>query len=264
MSSAALSVRCLALAGLWFLMCGCTEPAESRSDEQKDPNFLAGKRRAEALDYVGAAEAFESAIESNPHSASAHYELAVICYENTHNWAAAVYHFEKYLKLDPKSHRADSVRSLITASKQELVKEMPLTGLDEKMVANLRKLTAENNELKQQVEQSKVQIALLTQRTAPPTGTPTNAEMRTATGTVQQGVTARPAVSATTDRPLQASPGREYAAASTSKVYVVKSGDTAAAIARTQGVALSSLLSANPGIEPRRMKPGQALNIPAR
>jgi LysM repeat protein len=246
-------------------MCGCTDPAETRSDEQKDPNFLAGKRRAEALDYTGAAEAFERAIESNPHSASAHYELAVIGYENTHNWAAAVYHFEKYLKLDPKSHRADSVRSLITASKQELVKEMPLTGLDEKMLANLRKLTAENSELKQQVEQFKIQVAQLTQRVAPATENPAEVDARSnTTGTVQQGIVSRPSPPATADRQVQSSQGREYASASTSKVYVVKSGDTAAAIARAQGVALSSLLNANPGIEPRRMKPGQSLNIPAR
>jgi LysM repeat protein len=48
------------------------------------------------------------------------------------------------------------------------------------------------------------------------------------------------------------------------KVHTVQAGETLAAIARKYGVRLNSLLSANPGIEPRHMRVGQTLNIPAR
>ena len=47
-----------------------------------------------------------------------------------------------------------------------------------------------------------------------------------------------------------------------SKTHVVKSGDTPYAIARIYGVKLASLLSANPGLDPRRLRPGQTVVIP--
>lgn len=44
--------------------------------------------------------------------------------------------------------------------------------------------------------------------------------------------------------------------------YVVKSGDTLTGIARSNGVTLEQLEAANPGLNPRRLMPGQELRIP--
>ena len=46
------------------------------------------------------------------------------------------------------------------------------------------------------------------------------------------------------------------------RTYTVKSGDTMDAIAREHGVSVSALRAANPGVEPRRIRPGQVLRIP--
>ena len=62
---------CLALAG-------CTPTAESQMDEQRNPHYLAGKEKLGALDYKGAIESFERAVEDNPRSALAHFELGVL------------------------------------------------------------------------------------------------------------------------------------------------------------------------------------------
>ena len=45
--------------------------------------------------------------------------------------------------------------------------------------------------------------------------------------------------------------------------YVVKSGDTLGKIAKANGVSLKALLAANPGIDPKKLKPGKKITIPA-
>jgi len=44
----------------------------------------------------------------------------------------------------------------------------------------------------------------------------------------------------------------------------VAAGETPAAIARKYGVTLTSLLAANPGLNPKKMRVGQTLNLPRR
>ncbi len=91
------------LAAILFLLClwwsGCSFSSESGLEEEKDPNYLAGRSRRAALNFTGAIEAFEKSLEANPRSAAAHLELGLIYYQNiTTNWARAIYHFEKYLE----------------------------------------------------------------------------------------------------------------------------------------------------------------------
>lgn len=45
--------------------------------------------------------------------------------------------------------------------------------------------------------------------------------------------------------------------------YTIQSGDTLSSIASQAGVKLQSLLNANPGIDPRRLRIGQAITIPS-
>ena len=61
----------LLLAGL--LLSGCLPSAPG--DEEKEPYFLAGKSRVNTMDFKGAVESFEKAVEVNPKSAPAHFEL---------------------------------------------------------------------------------------------------------------------------------------------------------------------------------------------
>jgi len=43
----------------------------------------------------------------------------------------------------------------------------------------------------------------------------------------------------------------------------VAAGETLASIARKQGISLAALESANPAVNPRKLKAGQVLNLPA-
>jgi len=79
-------------------------------DEQKNPHYQAGKEKLGALDYKGAIESFEHAVEDNPRSALAHYELGVLYDQREDDYAAALYHYNKALKLRPNGYPAENIR----------------------------------------------------------------------------------------------------------------------------------------------------------
>jgi hypothetical protein len=67
--------------------------------------------------------------------------------------------------------------------------------------------------------------------------------------------------------PAGASPGAAVGRAPAPKAartHTVRYGETLASIARRYGLGLDSLLAANPGVRPERLKVGQAINLPAR
>src|ERR1051325_8000257 len=146
-----------------FCACwtGCSPFGEASRDEEKDPNYLAGKNRVKALDPQGAIDAFEKALEANPRSAAAHLELGLVQHQYlATNWARAIYHFEKYLELRPKANNADLIRQRIAQCKLELAKEVPFAAVNQQMQRELEKLDRlgrENAELRQQLEQLKAQ-----------------------------------------------------------------------------------------------------------
>src|ERR1041385_3823282 len=114
--------RCAQAFGLLALiLSGCAPPTDTAQDEQKNPHYQAGKERLSALDYKGAVECFERAIEENPRSALAHYELGVLFDQHENDYAAALYHYKKALTLRPNGYPADNIKYRIPACKQELI-----------------------------------------------------------------------------------------------------------------------------------------------
>lgn len=252
--------RCVLLLCSCVCLSGCFLWSGSSLDEHKDPNFLAGLSRKRAMNYSGAAEAFEKALEANPRSASAHLELGLLCYENLGDFAAAIYHFERYLKLNPKSNRSDSVQQYITYCKQELTKGLPLASLNQQVqreLEKMEKLMRENSDLRQQVEQLKTQTA---QRASGPS--PATPDERTTAPLAQvQSANNRVPVEGAATAGVREASARPV---SSSRTHVVKPGETPFSIARAYGVPLASLLGANPGLDPKRLRPGQPLSLPAR
>ena len=48
-----------------LLVSGCFQDSESQLDERKEPNFISGMNLISAMDYQGAIDAFEKALEVN-------------------------------------------------------------------------------------------------------------------------------------------------------------------------------------------------------
>ena len=129
---------------------GCFLSSQGPSDEEKEPHFLAGKTRLSAMDYSGAIECFEKALEANPQSASAHFQLAWLFDQKESDPAEAIHHYMHYLKLRPEAKDIDLVEQRVLTCKQELARTVSLGPVTEKVQHALEQLTEENKRLSDQ------------------------------------------------------------------------------------------------------------------
>lgn len=248
---------------LW-IAAGCGPMAESSVDEQREAHFLNGKARAQALDFPGAIEAYEKAIEVNPRNASAHFELGYLYEEKAADHAAAIYHYNRFLKLNGDSAHAQTIQQRIMLCKQELARTVTLAPVTQSVQRDIEKLAAENLQLKKQVEQLQdtlarraTNAALAAPRLADSTSRPPAPPPVPPRNDPPPTVLNPPASPrATGVTPLDAPAPR-------TKTYSVQSGDTPTKIAKKFGVKLDALLAANPHLDPKRMKIGQSLTIPS-
>ena len=266
-------VSVLLAAAFFAVVSGCSPMDPGASDEEKEAHYVLGKSRVNAMNYPGAIEAFEESLEANPHSAPAHYQLAML-YENQEgDPAAAIYHYEQYLKYNPKAENADIIAQHITSCKQQLAAnalQLPSTPAAQQQ---LEKLAEENRSLHEQLARWQAYYAaqLAAAKTNPPvaqstipTSAPNNYSPRQPPVTsltpddVTTGPTATPV--STTVTPRKTPPPKTAGAPRT---HTVVRGETLASIARNHGVSLSALESANPYVNPRKLKAGQVLNLPA-
>jgi LysM repeat protein len=237
-------------------LSGCLQTAQGPSDDEKEPHFLAGKSRISQMDYKGAIEAFEKALEVNPQSAAAHFELGCLFDQKEADPASAIYHYGHYLQLRPNAEKEDIVKTRILACKQELARTVSLGPVTQSLQRELDKLTDENRRLGEQAEQWKALALHLQAVTNAQVSEPVRAAVPVAPTRASSPPAASPELQPTPTRgpSLAATPGRTHA---------VKPGETPTVIARKYGIRLDALMAANPRLDARRMHVGQALNIPA-
>jgi LysM repeat protein len=251
--------------GLLLLLCaaGCIPTRDIGADEEREPHFLRAQELARAQDFRAAAEALERALEANPRSAAAHFELGLLHETRLNEPASAVFHFERFLKLRPTSDKADVARQRATNCKMELAKSFLLAPTApsvqremDKLRAEIERLGLDNNQLRRHVELLNAQAAArgVTAPVAPPVVTAGKAPAAPAppVATPPTAVAAKPA---------EPAPAKAPAAATRS--HSVKPGEIPETIARRYGVKVEALLAANPGLDAKRLKIGQTLNIPA-
>jgi LysM repeat protein len=240
--------------------CGCSQLGENKLDEESNRHFINGKTCASNADYPGAMEAFEKALEDNPHSGSAHFELGLVCYRNLTNYAEAVYHFDKFLQIRPNSPHAETVRQFIQDCKQELAKEVSLAAVSQKMQHEMENITRENERLKQQVDSLSKSLAVATN--IPPQVAPAQTDSLSYAPAERAASNPRPAT-----HPVSRHTPPEANISilvSNNRTYSVKPGDTPFSIARRNGITVNSLLAANPGLDSRHLKVGQVLRLPSK
>jgi LysM repeat protein len=235
----------LALATCAWL-AGCDPAGTVGQDETKDPHFQTAERRKAAFDYKGAIESYERALENNPRSAAAHFELALLYEKQEQDPATAIYHYGRFLRLRPASSHADLVNQRIAACKMELAASTSYSPDTTRISAEVSRLMDENKRLKIEVEQLRIELA--SRPTNYVLGTPTPPPVAPLAG----GPTAPPARS-------NAAPPSP----STPRTHKVRPNETLSSIAKQHNVSLSSLQSANPGVVAERLKIGQELKLPA-
>jgi LysM repeat protein len=249
-----------------LLAGGCSPGDLGATDDERDANYVLGKSRVNAMNYPGAIEAFEKALEANPHAAQAHYQLAIL-YDNEDTIAdpaAAIYHYRECLKYDPKIQNASVIADRIEDCKRKLAQNMMALPSTSVAQQQLQKLMEENQQLHSQLAQW--QAAYFALKTNPPAAQTTYTpgqnnpppSQRATSPTpddMTSGVAARPV--ATTNRPSVT-----QRSSVPKRTHTVARGETLASIARSHGLNLTALQAANPGINPKKLKAGQVLNLP--
>jgi len=234
-------------------LCGCLPAGRSQLDEEKESHYLAGKSRYSALDYDGALECYEKAIEVNPRSALAHLEAGFLYERHKQDHAAAIYHFDRFLRVRPDSQYAAIVNQHILACKAELAKSVLLSPINQSLQKEFEQLQQENKIYREEIEAWRAKARAQTTTNA------TFSSLASSGSTSSLSVpAARPALTASPSNVARVAamplPGR---------THTVKSGDTPASIARKYGVKLDTLMAANPRVDARRLHIGQSLNVPS-
>jgi len=240
---------------------GCAPSDSSQMEDEKEPHFVLGKSRVNAMDYSGAIESFGESLEVNPHSAAAHFQLACLFDTKQSDPAAAIYHYQEFLRLNPKADNAEVVKQRIYSCKQQLAADvlpLPSTPAAQRQ---LEDLAEKNRRLQEEVDKWRAYVAA--QQNAPKTD-PVAAPANFA-GNAAPGGTLTPEDVST---PNAGSAGASSSRAQSSRTvkprtHVVAAGETFASIARKSGVSLAGLQAANPGVTPKKLKVGQTLNLPA-
>jgi len=247
------------------LLPGCSPVRETKVDEQRTPYFLEGTERVRTRDYKGAIEAFEKALEVNPRSALAHFELGVLYEQHSDqredDYVAALYHYNQVVRLRPHAWPADNARQRIASCKQELVRSQSMAPVYQQTIRELDRLKDENQQLRRQLEAINAQaasrfVAPATLASTGPVSEPARVSSQ-ATGLDTPVIVATRAQEPPKDRNATALPNR-----SNGKTHTVRAGDTAFSIARNYRVRLEALLAANPNVDARRLKIGQTISIP--
>ncbi len=235
-----LRLRAISRAGGLLALAACLNgciPGDPRVDEEKDPHFQRGITLVNGLDYKGAADEFEKALEENPRSAAAHFELGCLC-DSMSNSAAAIYHYERHLELMPNSPHAAMIQQRIHGCKQDLAKSEFLPPNTQNLQRKVDELLVENQSLREKLAAAQRQPGMAQAAVEP----------------------SRPAVEPV--RLTQAVQNAQALPAARPKTHVVRERETISSIAAQYGIKASAILAANPRIDPRRLHVGQSLQLP--
>jgi LysM repeat protein len=291
------SWRVILLIVFCCILSGCVPIAETPADEEKDPNFVEGRNHLNMMDYKGAIEAFERAVQANPRNAAAHFELAVLYDNRMKDPLTAAYYYKKHLQLRPKSEYLVAATTGLQGCKMDVAKTVGFVVVNEQVHKDMARLTNELANAQRLIEQLRGQLAakptVVTQwmkfavtnyltnyiQVASAAGnvavqtqavrTIVPPASRTVVTNTATRITPLPGPATNTNRGMQQRAAanaqtrtREATVAPRTRTHVVRSGDTMSNVARRYGISLQRLQAANPSVNARQMRAGQTLNIP--
>lgn len=288
----------LALVVLVLAVTACTEPATTGFiNDDKNPWLRKAEAEKQRRNYSEAAECYEQALKLNPDSAAIHWAVAILDEQQLKDLAGAIYHYQRFVKLNTDPERAKTANVFIERAKRNLIASMPNSPMENASEMNdllqkNRALQDEVDKLRQQLTEAQMRLANQPQAAAvappPPPLEPNVAVIASNTVAVAP---ARPVAPTPQPAPTSPSPNNQTAVASINTTppapapptapqpppinpkktttYKVKQGDTLANIAlRYYGDrnAWSVIYRANHSAIPDkdRLMAGTVLTIPAK
>ena len=258
----------LALMAAFSLGCGQSGPiSNSRAEGQAD--YLRAKKLSEDHDFQTAAEFYSKALEVDPDFADAHLDLGLLCDGKLGDPISAIYHYRRYLELQPDSEKKQLVLDFIERAKLSLASKLPQSPIvDPRDLTRLQNenaaLLQENAHLRSQLtELEKAAHATKSAAAASTMGTDSAIISVSAPVTTDSSATVTPTM--TTELPTNTT--AETAESSRPRVHVVQKGDTLFALALRYygtGAAWDRIYQANRSDLSNRdqLRVGQQLVIP--
>jgi nucleoid-associated protein YgaU len=133
-----------------FLLPGCRR---DEGDPEQSAAYAQAKQSAAAGEFKAAAAFYRQVLDEHPRFAIAHRELGLLYDEKLGDPIAAIYHYRRYIELEPNSDKRRIVEDFIERAKLSLVARLPQqSGLDTAELVRLQNqndtLAAENAALK--------------------------------------------------------------------------------------------------------------------
>ena len=151
---------CLVFAGSFVLAaCNLSAQQDTQYDDERNPYYKEAEQDLDNNNATAAVSDYEAALAANPKLAGAHYQLGVIYGDKLNDPVGAIYHFRKYLELDPASDKTDQVKAMIEKQSQAFAASVPNSPAQSADAS--AQLQADNATLKQQVAAAARTIAQL-------------------------------------------------------------------------------------------------------
>ncbi len=286
----------LALAG-----CNLADKQEVQTDDSSNPHYKQAQQDLDNNNPQGAVSDYEAALAANPKLAGAHYELGIIYGDKLADPIGSIFHFKRYLELAPNSDKKDQVQALIDKQSQAFAASLPnsaAASADDtaKLQSENADLKKQVDDAAKTIGQLQAQLAKhhghLASQQPPPASTPVadapvpilNTPVALTDGTTAGTPAAAPATNVAPSGPLRATAvdtnapdvnampppgvaGTNAAPTGPSRSYTVVKGDSIWKIAHKMYPGDTKngedkILGANPGLDPKRLKPGQSLVVP--
>lgn len=277
----------LRLAGIYCVTCvallvsGCGGGlGEMR--ENRDPLVQRARSFKKGGEIDAAIKTYNQALDRRGDMPQTHFELAAIYLQDKKDYVSAIYHYQRYLDLNPDTKKTNLVHAEIRRARMEYAASLPDRPSDavqtiaamakerDVLKARITDVQQENETLKKEREASRQRIAKLEDYVLRNGGKATLASLFQTNSTAQSGsprqVVATPPANMP---PLGPVAGPAPVQQSAGEMYEVKPGDTLAKIAREHyrdATMVGVIFEANKNTmkTERDLRVGQKIILPAK
>jgi len=258
--------RALLFGVLSLAALGCQPSDNILLSDGENPHLKEGLALVSAMDDKNAVRRFERALEVNPSSIRAHFELGLLEQNFNKDYVSALYHYKKVLELKQSGWPAENVRQLMAGCRQELVRSEAITPTFQAMQRDIDQLRKENDQLRDELASVQKGQTRANLNPVPEAATPVRNEEPPSSPRTTPTPASDPSPS---PRPTRPSPNQPYTpseavlAMRTGYItHYIKSGETLMALSRKYDVPITSIQAANRGLDPRSLRVGQPVRIP--